>query len=53
MKKKEMEYCEQCKEESTSTKVRWDLDFPLVLCDDCYKGFKTHPSVQNTEKKIE
>lgn len=40
MKKKEQEYCEQCKEESTTAKVRWDLEFPLVLCDSCYSGFK-------------
>jgi ribosome-binding protein aMBF1 (putative translation factor) len=45
------EYCEQCGEESTTAKVRWDLELPLVLCDNCYNGFKTNPSVQNTKEK--
>jgi ribosome-binding protein aMBF1 (putative translation factor) len=45
------EYCEICGEESTSAKVRWDLECPLVLCDNCYFGFKTNPSVQNTKEK--
>ena len=40
--RKGKEFCEQCKEESITPKIRWDLEFPLVLCDNCYNGFKTH-----------
>jgi hypothetical protein len=40
------EHCEQCNQKSTSTKVRWDLELPLVLCDDCYNK---RQSVQNTK----
>jgi formylmethanofuran dehydrogenase subunit E len=53
MQKKDKGYCEQCGEESITAKVRWDLEFPLVLCDTCYSGFKTNPSVKNTEKEKE
>jgi len=54
MKEKiEEEYCEQCNQKSTTAKVRWDLEFPLVLCDNCHSGFKTNPSVQNTKRKRE
>lgn len=56
MKKKENEYseqCEQCGEKSTTVKVRWDLEFPLVLCDSCHLGFKTNSSIQKIEIKRE
>lgn len=44
----ESEFCEQCNKKKKNAKVRWDLDFPLVLCDNCYNGFKHH-SLEKTE----
>ena len=52
MKEKiEEEYCEQCNQKSTTTKVRWDLEFPLVLCEECHSGFKTILVFKSNTKK--